>query len=138
MTGPDRSRTAGIASDAPRRLTLISIGVAGLALVVGLVVSFFSYGPGWPIVSPRGSTVASFSGDSDLTTESFRVREGWRIQWESTGATFAMGIDGDLNMGTVVSVEGPETGLTAPPSKGTFHLEIRASGPWTATILQGR
>ena len=117
-------------------------GIAALAvLVVVLVVGgywFFTEGPGWSIVSPRGATVASFSGNGDQATPSFRVREGWRIDWKSTGTSFAMTISGDVNMGTVVQVEGPKDGLTAPPEKGTFHLEIKAAGPWTATILQGK
>lgn len=116
------------------------LAAGGLLAAVLLVGGywFFSEGPGWPIISPRGATVASFSGDGDLVTQSFRVREGWRIQWASTGSSFAMAIDGDRNMGTVVQVAGPEDGLAAPPSEGTFHLEITASGPWTITVLQGR
>lgn len=126
------------AADHPRRPILIGVAV-GLAVVLAVGgYWFFSEGPGWPIISPRGSTVATFSGEGDQTTSAFRVREGWRIRWESTGETFAMSIDGDQNMGTVVSVDVPQTGLTAPPSKGTFQLEIRATGPWTATVLQGR
>ena len=117
----------------------------GIALVAALLVLvvvggywFFTHGPGWSIVSPRGATVAEFSGDGDGATAGFRVREGWRIEWSTTGTSFAMTIGGDLNMGTVIRVQGPEDGVTAPPSQGTFHLEIDAEGPWTIRILQGR
>ena len=129
------------ADPARSRLRHPVVVVAGIALAAVLAVGgwwFFTEGPGWPIVSPRGATVASFSGDGDQVTASFRVREGWRIQWQNTGSGFAMAIDGDQNMGTVVRVEAPDSGLTAPPSKGTFHLEITAEGAWTVSILQGR
>lgn len=99
---------------------------------------FFTEGPGWPIISPRGSTVASFSGDGDLTTASFRVREGWRIRWQGHGDRFAMTILGDANLGTVVDISEPGEGLTAPPTGGTFHVEVRSSGPWTLVVTQGR
>ena len=113
------------------------ISILAVLLVVG-GYWFFSTGPGWPLVSPRGSTVATFSGDSDQVTSDFRVREGWRIEWKTTGTGFTMAINGDQNMGTVVSVSSPDNGLTAAPSKGTFHVEVRASGPWEVKILQGR
>lgn len=121
-----------------RRPAWLAAGIllAGLLILGGYW--FFSEGPGWRIISPRGATVASFSGDGDQLTQSFRVREGWRIQWASTGSAFEMAIDGDRNMGTVVQVAGPEDGLAAPPSAGTFHLEITATGSWTITVLQGR
>lgn len=122
----------------PRRPILLGIGLALVAVVALGGYWFFTEGPGWPVISPRGSTVAMFSGDGDLTTATFRVREGWRIRWEASGQAFAMGIEGDVNMGTVVRIDAPDSGLTAPPREGTFRLEIRATGPWTATILQGR
>lgn len=113
------------------------IAILALVLVVG-GYWFFTSGPGWSLISPRGSTVATFSGDGDATTASFRVREAWRIEWDSKGSSFAMTISGDENMGTVVQVTEPENGVTAPPSKGTFHLELKAQGSWTIRILQGR
>jgi hypothetical protein len=123
---------------APRRLTLLSIGAAALVLVIGLVVSFFSYGPGWSIASPRGAIVAEFSGDGDQVTSSFRVREDWRIEWQTSGPAFAMSITGDQNLGTVVTANAADSGLTAPPVPGVFQIEIRASGPWSLKVLQGR
>ena len=124
--------------DAPRKLTLWAIGIATAVLFAGLAISFFTNGPGWSILSPRGATVASFSGTGDGTTNDFRVRQGWRIQWESSGDRFAMTILGDANIGTVVEVSAPDSGLTAPPTEGTFHIDVAASGAWTVTVLQGR
>ena len=132
------SSAAAISDTAPKRLTLLSIGVASLVLVAGLLTSFFTTGPGWNIISPRGATVAEFSGDGDQVTSTFRVRDSWRIEWETSGPAFAISITGDQDFGTVVTSSGPDSGLTAPPFGGEFRLEIRASGPWTAKVLQGR
>lgn len=123
---------------APRQLTLAAIGISALVLVLGLAISFFSYGPGWSIASPRNTTVAEFSGDGDQITSEFRVREDWRIEWETSGPAFAMAITGDQDLGTVVTADGADSGLTAPPIPGVFQIEIRASGPWTVKVLQGR
>lgn len=138
VTAPDATAHQAALDTLPRRLTALSVGVATAVLAIGLLTSFFTYGPGWGIVSPRGATVATFSGNADQVTTAFRVREDWRIEWQTSGPSFAMAITGDRNLGTVVAANQADSGLTAPPVGGTFKLEIRASGPWTIKVLQGR
>jgi hypothetical protein len=137
----DRAGSAAALSfdeSAPRRLTLLAVGIAAGVLLLGVTLSFFTSGPGWSIASPRGSTVVQYSGDGDHVTSAFRVREDWRIEWQTSGPLFAMSITGDQDLGTVVTANGPDSGLTAPPIAGVFKLEITANGPWTAKVLQGR
>ena len=113
------------------------IALVGLLVLVAAGYWFLSQGPGQQILSPAGSTVAEFSGDTDQTTSSFDVREGWAIHWESTGEAFAFAIAGDRDFGTVIDVDEPGNGVTSPTGGGTFNLEIAADGPWTVRITQG-
>lgn len=118
----------------------------GRPLVIGLVVLlvvavtgfwFLTQGPGQRLLSPAGSTVAEFGGDSNETTSSFDVREGWAIHWESAGEAFAFAIEGNRDFGTVIDIDEPGSGVTSPTGSGTQHLVIVAEGPWTVTITQG-
>lgn len=114
--------------------------VAALIIVVGVALVAFLYwylnGPGAP-GGPARSVVAEFSGVSDQTTNTFQVREGWQIHWETEGDRFAFAITGDLDFGTVIEEEGPGSGITSPVPSGSFRLEITAEGPWSVTIIQG-
>ena len=78
-----------------------------------------------------------FEGEGDETTETFRVNSGWQINWESFGDHFEMTILGDRNLGTVVSVDEPTSGLTTPPAAGEFRIEVKAEGRWTIRIESG-
>lgn len=117
----------------------------GLPIIIGLVVLlvvvlagwFLTQGPGQQLLSPAGSTVAEFAGESDQVTDSFSVREGWAIHWESSGDAFSFAIEGDRDFGTVIDIDEPGNGVTSPTGSGTFHLEITADGPWTVRVTQG-
>jgi hypothetical protein len=116
--------------------------IAALAVVLFVIVVLggywlFTQGPGRQVLSPPGSTVAQFSGASDQTTQSFQVREGWAINWDSTGQRFAFAIRGDRDFGTVINITEPGSGVTSPTGAGSFHLEVTAQGSWTISITQG-
>lgn len=113
------------------------IALVGLLVLAAGGYWLLTQGPGQQLLSPAGSTVVEFSGDSDQTTSSFDVREGWAIHWESTGEAFAFAIDGDRDFGTVIDVDEPGNGVTSPTGSGTYNLEITADGPWTVRITQG-
>jgi hypothetical protein len=113
--------------------------VAGLiiALLALFAIWFVLIGPGKRLVSPPGSAIARFAGSGDDTTETFSVRGGWRIAWESSGEEFAIAIRGDEDLGRVAEVHEPANGVTSPAGQGTFYLEITAAGAWSVTIEQG-
>jgi hypothetical protein len=121
----------------------VSRWIASIVLVIAVLVTFvgvywfFTQGPGLQIVSPAGSTVAAFGGEGNQTTATFKVREGWGIQWESQGTQFAFAIQGDRDFGKVIDINEPGTGVTSPTGAGSFHLEVTANGPWTISITQG-
>jgi hypothetical protein len=118
----------------PRRGPIVILAVLVL-LAAGFW--FFFYGPGQDMRSAPGSTVAEFEGTGAQTTSSFTVREGWQIHWDSSGDSFTMAIRGDRDFGTVVELDEPTSGITAPTGSGSFFLEISADGEWTATVIQG-
>ena len=126
-------------STGTRRLRMLRI-VTVLIVVLALALAaywFLTRGPGQQLVSPPRSTIMQFSGEGDHTTESFTVREGWAIQWETTADHFSFAIAGDRDFGTVIDVDEPGNGTTSPTGSGTFHLEIVADGPWSVDVTQG-
>lgn len=117
-----------------RRRVFVFVGVVTVA-AAGLW--FFTLGPGQRVLSPAGSTVAHFNGPGAATTGEFRVREGWQIHWDSESDTFSLAIRGDRDFGTVVEVDEPTSGITAPVGGGTFFLEVSAEGDWSVEVIQG-
>ena len=120
-----------------RRRLLIALLVVTIAIFVIVGYWIFTQGPGGRLLSPPGSTVAQFSGAGDQATNSFEVRQGWRIRWESAGQRFAMAIRGERGLGTVMDISEPASGVTSPANAGTFYLEITADGSWSVTVEQG-
>lgn len=120
----------------PRRLTPVIVVVA-LALFAG-GYWFLTQGPGRQLLSPAGSAVADFGGEGSQSTPTFEVREGWAIEWESTGDRFAFAIRGDRDFGTVIDIDEPGNGVTSPTSGGSFYLEVTAQGAWSIVIKQGQ
>ncbi len=122
-----------------RRAATPKLVIIGVLLVLVLAAGYWllTQGPGQQLLSAPGSTVAEFSGDSDQETDSFSVREGWAVHWDSTGDAFAFAIEGDRSFGTVIDIDEPGNGVTSPTGSGTFHLEITADGPWNVRIVQG-
>jgi hypothetical protein len=120
----------------PRRGALaLAAAISALVLVAGYW--FLTMGPGTKVLSPAGSTVATFNGTGDGKTASFTVREGWSIHWESTGTKFALAIRGSRDFGTVINVEEAGSGVTSPVGSGTFWIELQTDGPWNIRIEQG-
>jgi hypothetical protein len=122
-----------------RRVRILRL-VAGLLLVLAVALAaywFFTRGPGQHVVSPAGSTVLHFAGNGDRTTDSFSVRQGWAIRWESTAPHFAFAIGGDRDFGKVIDVDQPGSGTTSPTGAGTFYLAVTSDGPWTIDVTQG-
>jgi hypothetical protein len=120
-----------------RRRRVAAVALVGVVAILVVGYWFLFLGPGRAILSPPGSTVASFTGDANQITTSFTVRDGWAINWQSSGSSFAFAIKGDRDYGTVVNNAGPGSGITSPAGSGTFHLEVTAVGPWTIDITQG-
>ena len=113
-----------------------------IGLVVGLLVLIggwwlFTLGPGAALLSPPGSTVASFTGEGNQATGTFSVRSGWSIQWESRGPSFSFAIRGDRDFGTVITVDEPTSGVTNPTGSGSYFLDVTAEGAWQIDIIQG-
>jgi hypothetical protein len=67
----------------------------------------------------------------------FEVVPGWQIQWQIDGASLAIAVSGDQNLGVVVDEAGPASGVTSLAPAGTFRLDIVANGPWSITVIQG-
>jgi hypothetical protein len=113
--------------------------IVALVAIALLAAAFwiFTQGPGVRLLSPAGSTVVEFSGSGDQVTDSFHVRQGWRIRWQSTGDRFALSILGERDLGKVIDNNEPASGVTSPAGAGTFHFEIDADGPWSVRIEQG-
>jgi hypothetical protein len=86
---------------------------------------------------PPLETVLELSGTGDQVSDPFDVSPGWQVSWQTAGERFALAITGDQDLGTVVDLPGPASGVTAPVSGGTFRLEVTAEGPWSITVVQG-
>jgi len=82
------------------------------------------------------TTVASFRGTGDQTTDSFTVKQGWQIQWRNTGKSFSFAITGDRDYGTIIKQTKPASGVTSPVGSGKFRLKIAAEGGWSIQIFQ--
>ena len=81
--------------------------------------------------------VLRLTASGNKTSADFEVRVGWQIQWETTGDHLTISIAGSQDLGKVVDLPGPASGVTSPPVSGTFHLMVTASGPWSLTVIQG-
>jgi hypothetical protein len=81
--------------------------------------------------------ILQISGTEHDVTEPFEVISGWQIQWQTDGASLAIAVTGDQNLGIVVDEPGPASGVTSLAPAGTFRLDIAARGPWSITIVQG-
>lgn len=97
---------------------------------------YFGFGPG-QAGGPPGSTVADLSGNANAESETFFVRSGWQIHWETEGERFEYAIEGDRSIGTVISQDGPGSGITSPVPAGNFRIIVRADGPWRIQVIQG-
>ena len=87
-------------------------------------------------VGPR-QILLEFSGTDHEVSEPFEVVPGWQIQWQTDGASLAIAVTGDQNLGIIVDESGPASGVTSLAPAGTFRLDIAANGPWSITIIQG-
>lgn len=86
---------------------------------------------------PSAPPVLELNGDGDQRTEPFDVLVGWQIQWQTQGDRLAIAVRGDRDVGTVLEIDGPASGVTSPPVGGNYRLEITADGPWSITVIQG-
>ncbi len=77
------------------------------------------------------------TGTEHDVSEPFEVVSGWQIQWQTDGASLAIAVTGDQNLGIVVDEPGPASGVTSLAPAGTFRLDIAARGPWSITVVQG-
>jgi len=76
-------------------------------------------------------------GSGNKTSTDFDVLVGWQILWQTDGQQLAIVVKGSQDLGRVLDVPGPASGVTSPPVSGTFHLEITAKGPWSIKVIQG-
>lgn len=81
--------------------------------------------------------ILRMSGTEHEVSEPFEVVSGWQIQWQTDGASLAIAVSGDQNLGVVVDEPGPASGVTSLAPAGTFRLDIAARGPWSITVVQG-
>jgi hypothetical protein len=109
----------------------------GLLVIVGIAYWAVTQGPAQALVSPRGSHIASFDGHGDQVTASFKVRPGWAIHWNAKGDAFAFEIKGDRDLGKVIDIDEPGSGVTSPTGGGTYYLAVTADGDWSIEITQG-
>jgi hypothetical protein len=91
-----------------------------------------------PVAPPGPSDIIlEFSGTEDEISSPFEVVPGWQIQWQTDGASLAIAVTGDQNLGVVVDEPGPASGVTSLAPAGTFRLDIEARGPWSIKVIQG-
>ena len=76
-------------------------------------------------------------GSGDFTSADFVARRGWQIQWQTDADTFDLQVHGQPDVGRISDHPGPVSGVVSPPQAGTFHIEIKADGPWSVKVLQG-
>lgn len=83
--------------------------------------------------------VASFKGNSDKKTNTFRITsEEWRIRWSVKSEDITIYVynsDGTL-MDMITSVFGDEEGVVNYMYSGDYYLTIKASQPYTVTVEQ--
>lgn len=114
-----------------------SPGVASTATATSTVDASEVISPTPVIPTERArAVVLEISGSSDLTSEPFMVSEGWQVQWQIESGELKFGLRGDQNIDTVIDYPGPASGITSPVPVGTFRLVVKASGPWSITVLQ--
>jgi hypothetical protein len=87
--------------------------------------------------APPQEIILTLSGTEHDVSDPFEVISGWQIQWQTDGASLAIAVTGDQNLGVIVDEPGPASGVTSLAPAGTFRLDIAASGPWSITIVQG-
>jgi hypothetical protein len=95
--------------------------------------------PSQPAASPAPpqEIILTLSGTEHDVSAPFEVISGWQIQWQTDGASLAIAVTGDQNLGVIVDEPGPASGVTSLAPAGTFRLDIAASGPWSITVVQG-
>jgi hypothetical protein len=98
-----------------------------------------SEAPTVPASSPARpqEIILQISGTEHDVSEPFEVVSGWQIQWQTDGASIAIAVTGDQNLGVVVNESGPASGVISLAPAGTFRLDIAARGPWSITVVQG-
>lgn len=97
-----------------------------------------SLAPTAPSVPARPQEIIlQISGTEHDVSKPFEVISGWQIQWQTDGASIAIAVSGDQNIGVVVNEAGPASGVTSLAPAGTFRLDIAARGPWSVTVIQG-
>jgi hypothetical protein len=106
-------------------------------VLVLLGVSYwYVSGPGRP-GGEAGSVIADLSGSGNTQSPTFFARENWQIEWQTEGQAFSFAIHGDVDFGTVVTQDGPGSGISSPTATGDFFIEVTAEGPWSITVTQG-
>ena len=95
--------------------------------------------PSRPVATaaPPQEVILTLSGTDHDVSDPFEVVSGWQIQWQTDGASLAIAVTGDQNLGVIVDEPGPASGVTSLAPAGTFRLDIAASGPWSITVVQG-
>ena len=81
--------------------------------------------------------VIELSGTGNKISADFDVLVGWQIQWQTDADHIVIAVRGDSDLGKVVDVPGPASGIASPPHSGKFHVEITAKGPWSIKVIQG-
>jgi hypothetical protein len=84
------------------------------------------------------ATILDMSGTGDKVSNSFEVRSGWQVIWQTDGEQFAFAVRGDENLGTIVDQTGVSSGAISVAPAGNFHIEVTAKGPWSIKVLQGQ
>ena len=100
-----------------------------------------------PAANAQWVEVASWSGKSNKTTDTFTVHSQWKIVWdtrdidEDESGYFSIDIheaDGEY-VGQVAGVDGPDRDESVQHKGGTFYLELDSTGQsYRVTILERR
>jgi hypothetical protein len=90
-----------------------------------------------PSAAAPQEIILRISGTEHDVSEPFEVVSGWQIQWQTDGASIAIAVTGEQNLGVVVNESGPASGVISLAPAGTFRLDIAARGPWSITVVQG-
>jgi hypothetical protein len=89
-----------------------------------------------PAAGPR-QVVLSVTGESHEITDTFEVKPGWQIHWQTDGTSIAVAVTGASNLGVLIDYPGPASGVTGVAEGGEYRLEIEANGPWSITVIDG-
>ena len=65
-----------------------------------------------------------------IVSDPFEVVSGWQIQWQTDGASLAIAVTGDQNLGVIVDEPGPASGVTSLAPHGRIFVLFAINPIW--------